>query len=106
LKAIAVASNKCVASLPQVPTFIDGGLGDFRSQSWYDLLVRAGTLSSNVDTLNVVFVTAMKVPAMRGKLKALRLDLHGTTAADFGPFIQADLARYSRAIELSGAKIE
>ncbi|MGQ0752269.1 MAG: Bug family tripartite tricarboxylate transporter substrate binding protein, partial [Betaproteobacteria bacterium] len=43
LRPIAVAAEKRSAAITRVPTFAEAGLRDFHSDSWYGILVPAGT---------------------------------------------------------------
>lgn len=106
LKAIAIASERRAPTLPGVPTFAEAGLDGFVSKSWYGLVVRSGTPSDAVARLNTAFVTALRDPAVREKLNAMGMDTIGSTAEEFGRFMQDESARYGEAVRISGARVD
>ncbi|WBY00232.1 tripartite tricarboxylate transporter substrate binding protein [Ramlibacter tataouinensis] len=106
LRAIAVGSARRDAALPEVPTFGEAGLPGFLSQSWYGVVVKAGTPPDAVQKLQAAIATAMADPRLRQVLEPTGLDIVGNSAADFGAFLQAESARYGEAIRISGARID
>ena len=106
LKAIAVASEGRVPTLPAVPTFAEAGLGGFTSKSWYGLVVRTGTPEEAISKLNAAFVAALRDPAVREKLAAMGMDAIGSGAAEFGRFMKDESVRYGEAVRISGARID
>lgn len=106
LKAIAVASERRVSTLPGVPTFAEVGLGGFTSKSWYGLVVRSGTPADAVSRLNAAFVAALRDPAVKEKLGAIGMETIGSTAAEFGRFMKDESTRYGEAVRISGARVD
>lgn len=106
LKAIAVASEHRVSSLPAVPTFNEAGLGGLLSKSWYGLVVRKGTPAKAIDRLHTVFVAALRDPTVEEKLASMGMDVIGSTPADFGRHMCEESARYGDAVRLSGARMD
>src|SRR5712675_744119 len=59
LKAIAIASDRRSALLPDVPTFADGGL-ELKTGTWFGLLAPARTPPAIVDTLHRATVAVLR----------------------------------------------
>lgn len=68
LRALAVASPNRNRLLPDVPTFEESGLKDFRLDSWYGLMAPAGTPKPVVDRLYTEIVKTISTPAYQEKL--------------------------------------
>lgn len=106
LRALAVGSPKRDAALPDVPTFAEAGLPGVTSQSWYGVVVKAGTPPETVQKLQSAIVAALADPKLRQALEPTGLDFAGTSSAEFGAFLKSEAARYGEAIRFSGAKAD
>jgi tripartite-type tricarboxylate transporter receptor subunit TctC len=106
LKAIAVASESRTPLLPNVPTFIEAGLPNFVSKSWFGLMVRAGTPDAIVDRLNAEFVKALRDPSVKEKLAGVGLDAIGSSREQFAELMSADMKKYEEAVKFSGARLD
>ncbi len=62
LRAIATTTAQRVGNLPDTPTFVENGLKDFVVQSWFGLVVPAGTPADVVSTLNQALNRALAQP--------------------------------------------
>lgn len=67
LKAMAVASEKRVASYPDTPTTEEAGLPNFTTTLWYGMWVPKGTPSHIVATLNASLREALRDPDVVGR---------------------------------------
>lgn len=69
VRAIAVAAPQRDPALPEVPTFIEAGLENFVSDSWYGLLAPAGTPPSVIARLNAEVHKVIALPDVRQRLE-------------------------------------
>lgn len=106
LRALGIASEARVPSLPGVPTLAEAGLPGFASKSWYGLLVRSGAPADAVTRLNAAFVGALRDPAVLEKMEPLGMDVIASTPAQFGTYMREESERYAEAVRISGAKAE
>ena len=104
LVAIAVANEKRLGSLPEVPTLTEAGVAGFTSKSWFGMVARAGTSADVVAKWNAAIRTALKSDAVRKKLEPLGVELADTSVEEFGGFLKAEAAQAAYAVEVSGAK--
>ncbi len=104
LRAIAVGSLRRDAALPEVPTFAEAGLPGVQSQSWYGVVVKAGTPRETVQKLQAAVAAALADPKLRQALEPTGLEFIGSGSAAFGDFMKSEAARYGEAIRISGAK--
>ena len=103
LKAIAVGAQLRAPALPEVPTFAEAGVPNFQSQSWYGLVMRAGTPPEVVEQLNGVVNVALKDDKLKSILEPSGLELIGGSSEQFRQFLDKEAARYQQAI--AAAKI-
>lgn len=97
LRAIAVASERRLAILPDVPTFIEGDL-DFKSGTWFGLLAPAGTPDDIVAKVHAATVEAFAEPGVRAKLLEQGVDVVANSPAEFGRFLAEETDRLSAVV--------
>lgn len=106
LKAIAVSSAQRVSSMPDVPTFIEGGVPDFVVNSWVGLLAPAKTPAAIVKRLNAELNAVLADPAARERLNTLGIDPQPGTPEQFSDEMRRDLSRYGPVVKAAGIKVE
>lgn len=95
LRALAVASTNRQLILPELPTFAEAGLADFRVSSWYGLFAPKATPVVPLDTLHVAVQSALasaeveRIWAEQGA----RVDLVSRLA--FTAFVESETERWS-----------
>lgn len=106
LKAIAVSSAQRSSSLPDVPTFAEGGVPDFAVDSWVGLLAPARTPAPVLARLNTELNAVLADPAVRERLAVLGIDPTPGTPEKFREQMQRDLAAYGPIVKAAGIKLE
>lgn len=106
LKAIAVTGDKRSPLLPGTPTVLEGGVSGFVVNGWYGILAPAGTPPDVMRKLNQAFSNAAKDPKVNAQLAEYGYDANPTSPEAFGAHIEAELARWKTAVQVSGAKVE
>jgi tripartite-type tricarboxylate transporter receptor subunit TctC len=97
-RALAVASDKRLTALPDVPTAAEAGLQGYESYAWLALLAPANTDKAIVDRLHAAAQDATRDP----KVRALFAE-QGAEPADLGPdqlktFIGSEIVKWSEVI--------
>ncbi len=105
LHAVAVSSAQRASSLPDVPTFLEGGV-DLEISSWVGVLAPAKTPKPILDKLNAELNAVLSDPAVRERLDALGIAATPGTADKFGDEMKRDLARYGVVVKAAGIKAE
>jgi tripartite-type tricarboxylate transporter receptor subunit TctC len=101
-RALAVASNKRMTALPDVPTAAEAGLQGYESYAWLALLAPANTDKAVVDKLHAAAEEATKDPKVRALFAA-----QGAEPMDLGPqdlqkFIASEISKWSGVIGKMG----
>ena len=99
LTAIGVSAAKRVASLPNVPTFIEQGVAGFDVASWVGILAPAKTPRAIIDKLNREIAIALKDPEVVAKMETLGIDVVANSPEQFTEQIKVDLARWKGVVE-------
>jgi tripartite-type tricarboxylate transporter receptor subunit TctC len=92
--------------MPDIPTFEEAGYPDFEASAWNALLAPAGTPSELVKRLNTAAVAIIQTPAVREKLAAMGAEQVGDSPEQFGEYLRAEVQKWAKVVELSGAKLE
>ena len=106
LRALAVADDKRLAQLPEVPTFAEQGFPGFLVYSWYGCVAPAGTPDPVVRKLHAAFAQALSAPDMIERLTKQGMVILNSPPEELRRFMQAEQARYAEPVRLSGAKID
>ena len=106
LRAIAVAANKRLAQLPDVPTMAEAGLPDFEVSSWNGLFAPAKTPPEIIARLREAAVKALAAPDVREKLTAQGAEPVGSTPEQFRAYIKAEIDKWGPVARASGARVD
>jgi tripartite-type tricarboxylate transporter receptor subunit TctC len=106
VRALAITSEKRSALLPELPTMIEGGLKGFVTQTWYGVLVPAGTPGEIVNTLNAVVVKAVQREDFRARLAQTGADPLAETPEYFRKLLHDEIERWGKVVKASKAQAE
>jgi tripartite-type tricarboxylate transporter receptor subunit TctC len=106
LGLIGVATEKRLPQFPDVPTVSESGLPGFFFNSWFAILVPAGTPKDIVARLNAEVIKALGDGEVRHKLEDLGFSVRGTSPQELADLTRAQLAKYARVIKEMGIAIE
>ena len=106
LRAIAVASAKRVSTFPSLPTVAESGIKGTESNSWYGMLVPAGTPRPVVDRLHAALLKALAAPDVRARFAEQSVEISGSTPEEFDRLIRDEIAKWSKVVKASGAKAD
>ncbi len=99
LKGLAVTSNSCLSSLPQVPTTRESDLKDFTLDSWFALYAPAGTPNEVVQQLNAEIVKILASPDVKKKAEDAGTMVEHMGPAQLGEYTRKELAYWGRVIQ-------
>ncbi len=107
IRALAVSTAKRLAQMPDLPTIAESGYPGFSYGAWSGLLAPARTSKPVVDKLHAQIIGLLKAQELRELIAK-----DGATAAwsespeAFAQLIRSEVARWSKVIEQTGARIE
>jgi len=105
LRPIAVTSRERSAMLPNVPAVAEAVPG-FDASAWVIYFAPAGTPAPLVERLSAEIATSLRRPAVRDRLLAQGAAVIGADPATTTAFHRAEMEKWKRAVEISGAKVE
>lgn len=104
VKGIAVAADKRLPELPDVPTTVEAGLPDYKVEFWYTAFAQGGTPKPIVDRLNAEINKAVASPEVADKLRSMGLATTSRTADDFTAQHRREMKEWAEIVAKSGFK--
>ena len=106
IRPIAVASNKRLSALPNVPTAAELGVKGYECAAWFAFLAPRGTPRPIIDKLHASVVAAMSDPAIRARFVEFGAEPMATTPEELGRFISSEVAKWREIITNAGITID
>jgi len=106
LRALAVASDRRVAALPEVPTFAESGLPQMNDPSWFGLVGPAKLPGEVVTRVRNALVRALRQPETVKRLDAVAATAIGNTPDQFRETVAASIEASRRVARESGLKFD
>lgn len=105
-RILAIANAERSSALPQVPTFAESGMPDFRSITWFGCVAPPGTPASVAEKVQRDLAETLARPAVSAKLVELMLEPVASTPAQAAQFFVAEAALWGKVIRDTGAKAQ
>jgi tripartite-type tricarboxylate transporter receptor subunit TctC len=106
LRPLAVAWNKRIESLPNVPTFAELGIKQVNDPAWYGLIAPAKTPEDIIKKLNAAAVKVLSMPDVKEKLRQQGAESVGNSPAEHAAEIKAELEKMKNVVTKQGIKLE
>ena len=106
IKAVAIASEKRLDALPDVPTLNELGIKDMVIQQWWIYAAPVKVPNAILTRLNRDLVSAIDHPSVRERVAELAVDLATTTPAQSKARIAVELERWAGIAREAGIKPE
>jgi tripartite-type tricarboxylate transporter receptor subunit TctC len=101
-KALAVASKKRMAALPDVPTTAEAGLPDYVASGWFMLLAPKGTAKPTIAKLSEDTSAALSDATVREKFTEQGAEPVILTPEEVGKFISSETVKWRDIITKAG----
>jgi tripartite-type tricarboxylate transporter receptor subunit TctC len=106
LRLIGVSMPARHPQFPEVPTISESGLPGFEFNSWFAIMVPAGTPKDIVARLHAEVVKALADADVREKLGAQGLTPRGSSPEELRKATAEQLAKYARLMKAAGIKAD
>jgi tripartite-type tricarboxylate transporter receptor subunit TctC len=103
-KLIGVTTPALLPQFPDVPTVAQSGLPGFEFNSWFTIVVPAGTPRELIARLNAEILRALADREVRERLIDQGLTIRGSTPEELALATREQLARYARLMKEAGIK--
>jgi len=106
LRALAVTSLTRSPAAPEVPTIAESGYPKFETAAWYGLMFPAGTPREIIAKMNSAMLVVLALPDIRERLVHEGSEPMGSTPAQFGAYIKAEIAKWSAVVKAANLKAD
>jgi len=106
LVAIVVASEKRLATLPDVPTFAEVGVASVNRMAFYGLHGPKGLSPEVVGKLNAAVKKALESPDVKKRIEETGSIAIGNSPEEFAKQIKDELFTYRRVVQMQKLKLE
>jgi tripartite-type tricarboxylate transporter receptor subunit TctC len=105
-RIIAVATEKRLAELPDIPTMSEAGLPGFISDTWNAISAPPKTPAPIVAKLNTAINEVLTLPDIKAHYERLHLQAGGGSPADMAKVVKTDTERWGAVIKSANLTIE
>jgi tripartite-type tricarboxylate transporter receptor subunit TctC len=102
LRGLAVTTAKRTPAAPDLPPIAEVGVPGFDVSSWYAFFAPAKTPPEIIRKMNADTIAALKDPATKQKLESLGVVVQGSTPAELGAYLKAEMDKWGPVIKEAG----
>jgi tripartite-type tricarboxylate transporter receptor subunit TctC len=106
IRALAVASPKRIAPLPEVPTVAESGVPGFEAWAWQGLVAAAGTPREALERVRADYAKAVADAGVRQKLTEAGVEPLTSSPEELASYIRSETAKWANVIKEGGIKVE
>jgi tripartite-type tricarboxylate transporter receptor subunit TctC len=106
LRALAVSSKTRSPALPDTPTMAEAGYPEVAGESWFTVVVPAGTPKEIVALLQREIARAIALPDMKERLRALGYEPVASTPEECAAQFRTEIAKWGKVIAQAGIKAQ
>ncbi len=106
VEPLAVTGKERSPALPNVPTFAEAGLPDYRMSYWFGVFAPAGTPKDVVTRLEQEIAKAMTSPTLRESFAKQGARTVGNTSPQFTSFVNDEIALWKKVVATANVKVE
>lgn len=104
-RILAVATDKRLDALPDIPTFAEGGVENFESATWNAIAAPPGTPRQIIAAVNREINEILKLPDVRAQFLSINMQPVGGSPADMAKLIKDETKRWGDVIVAAGITI-
>ena len=107
LRALAVASEKRMRALPDIPTSAQAGVPGVEIEIWLGAFAPRGTPRELVSRLNAEIGKVLEMPEVRSRITQDGIgEVKGGTPEELGSLLQSEIAKWAKVVKASGARVD
>ncbi len=106
LRVLAVASEKRSGLIPGIPTMRESGWPTVLATAWNGVVAPAGTPRTIIALLNKEIARGLEGADVKERFTAAGMEAIGGTPEEFGAFIRAETAKWSKLVKAANIKPE
>ena len=92
--------------VPDIPTIMESGIPDFEVTVWQGYALPRGAPQKYVAAIHAAMMKALKSPELHKRFFDAGVSAAPQTPEAFRKFVEAETAKWKKAIDISGAKVD
>jgi tripartite-type tricarboxylate transporter receptor subunit TctC len=104
VRALAIASAKRAAALPDVPTIAEAGVPGYEVETWFGLTAPAATPREIVHRINAEVLKVLALPDIQQRFAELSIAANGSTPEALDATIRSEVVRWGDVIRNAGIR--
>jgi len=104
LRGLAISMDQRIKALPNVPTFGEAGLPEYKGGNWIGFSVPAGTPRPIIELLHKEISAIQDMPEVQEQLENRGAFVEKMTVAQFGEFVRSEISKWGRVVKEAGIK--
>jgi tripartite-type tricarboxylate transporter receptor subunit TctC len=104
-RALAITGTRRIAAARHVPTIAESGFPGFDVATWWGLFAPARTPARVVSTIHADTVKVLAEPGIKSRLESLGSTVIGSTPAELGRHVRAEMAKWGPVIRDAGITV-
>jgi tripartite-type tricarboxylate transporter receptor subunit TctC len=105
-KILGIASAQRAPQMPEIPTLIEAGVADFRSDTWNAIAAPPKTSRAIIAKLNAAINEVLKLPEVQAHFATLSMRPIGGTPAAMAEFVKAETRRWGEVVRAANITAE
>ncbi|MFN7087718.1 MAG: Bug family tripartite tricarboxylate transporter substrate binding protein [Burkholderiales bacterium] len=106
IRALGVSSLERSPLVPGLPTIAEAGVPGFEYVTWYGMLVPKGTPRAVIVRIQTDTAKIISNAQVQERFAKLGLTAYGTTPADFGIYLNAEIAKWDKLVRMAGVRAQ
>jgi tripartite-type tricarboxylate transporter receptor subunit TctC len=106
LRGLAVSAPKRVIAVPDVPTFAEAGMPEYKGGNWIGFGAPAGTPKEIVDKLHKEIAAIQDIPEVQTQFSNRGADVERMGPAEFRAHIKAETEKWGRVVKEANIKAD
>jgi len=106
VRGLGVSSPRRAVSFPDIPTIDEAGVRGYETNSWGGIIGPAKLPKEIVARLVTEIRTALKVPSLVERYRALDSEIDGSTPEEFLALVRRETPKWAEVVRRSGAKVD
>lgn len=106
IRALAAATAKRLAAMPDLPTIAESGFPGFDASAWQAITVAAGTPAPIIDRLNAELLKALADAGVQQKLAAAGFEPLGSSPGESAAYIRSETEKWTVVIKAANITAE